>query len=62
MVEATEGFDINQGKYAERLKSTKFVKQILSTYTRIFVISGFVKQSAERLQNKNNSEQLSIIR
>jgi hypothetical protein len=26
------------------VKSTKFVKQILSTYTRIFAISEFVKQ------------------
>jgi hypothetical protein len=28
MVEATEGCDINQGKCAKRVKSTKFVKQI----------------------------------
>jgi hypothetical protein len=44
MVEATKGCDINRGRYAKRVKSTKFVKQILSTYTTIVVISGFVKQ------------------
>jgi hypothetical protein len=52
MTEATEGCDINQGRYATRVKSTKFVKQILSTYTRIFAISGFVKQSTACSQNK----------
>jgi hypothetical protein len=62
MVEATKGCDINQGKYAKRVKSTKFVKQILLTYTRIFMILGFTKQSAASSQNKNNSEELSIIR
>jgi hypothetical protein len=46
MVEATESCDINRGKYAKRVKSTKFIKQILSTYTTIVVISGFVKQFA----------------
>jgi hypothetical protein len=52
MVEATEGCDINQGRYAKQVKSTKFVKQILSTYTRIFAISGFAKQSTVSSQNK----------
>jgi hypothetical protein len=31
LVEATEGCNINQGKCARQVKSTKFVKQILST-------------------------------
>jgi hypothetical protein len=43
MVEATEGCNINQGKCANRVKSTKFVEQIFSTYTRILVILGFAK-------------------
>jgi hypothetical protein len=33
-----------------KVKSTKFVKQILSTYTTIIVILGFAKQFAECLQ------------
>jgi hypothetical protein len=36
VVEATEGGNINPGKCAEQAKSTKFVKQILSTYTTFF--------------------------
>jgi hypothetical protein len=34
MVEATDGCDINQGRYAKRSKVL-----ILSTYTRIFTVS-----------------------
>jgi hypothetical protein len=34
------------------VKSTKFVKQILSTYATIVVISGFAKQFAECLLKK----------
>jgi hypothetical protein len=47
---------------AKRVKSTKFVKQILSTCTRIVVISGFVKQSATSSRNRDNSEELPNIR
>jgi aconitase B len=43
MVEATEGSNINQGKSAKRVKSTKFVKQILSTCITLFMISKFAK-------------------
>jgi hypothetical protein len=42
MVEATEGCNINQGKCAKRVKSTKFVKQILSTCDTLFMISKFM--------------------
>jgi hypothetical protein len=52
MVETIEGSDINRGRYAKRVKSTKFVKQILSTYTTIVVISGFVKQSTAGSQKE----------
>jgi hypothetical protein len=52
VVEATEGCDINPGKCAKRAKSTKFVKQILSTYARILdfkiretIHEQFVKQN-----------------
>jgi hypothetical protein len=46
MVEASKSCDINRGEYVKRVKSTKFVKQILSTYATIVVISRFAKQFA----------------
>jgi hypothetical protein len=52
MVEATESCDINRGRIAKRVKSTKFVKQIWSTYTTIVVISGFAKQFAAGSQKE----------
>jgi hypothetical protein len=48
MVEATKGCDINPGKRAKRAKSTKFVKQILSTYAKILVISKLAKQFTKK--------------
>jgi hypothetical protein len=48
VVEATEGCNINPGKCAEQAKSTKLVKQILSTYTAFFVISKLAKQFAKK--------------
>jgi hypothetical protein len=53
MVEATEGCDINLSKCAKRAKSTKFVKQILSTYTRILVISKLAKQFTKIRETKH---------
>jgi hypothetical protein len=44
VVEATEGCNINLGKCAKRVKSTKFVKQILMTYAKILVISKLPKR------------------
>jgi hypothetical protein len=38
MVEATEVCNINQGKGAKRVKSTKFVKQILPTCDTLIMI------------------------
>jgi hypothetical protein len=52
MVEATESCDINRGKYAKIVKSTKFVKQILSTYATIVMISGFAKKFAAGSQKE----------
>jgi hypothetical protein len=45
MVEATKGCDINQGKYAKRVKCTKFMKQILLTYVTLLEISKLTKNS-----------------
>jgi hypothetical protein len=45
MVEANEGCDINQGKCAKRVKSTKLVKQILLTCTTLYEISKLAKNS-----------------
>jgi hypothetical protein len=62
MVEANEGCDINWGRCAKRVKSTKFVKQILSSYTRIVVILGFAKQLPDFSQKGFNSEEFPLIR
>jgi hypothetical protein len=53
MVEATKSCDINRGKCANSVKSTKFVKQILLTYTTIIVILGFTKQFAAGVDVKS---------
>jgi hypothetical protein len=65
MVEATEGCNINQGKCAKRVKSTKFVKQILSTCITLLVISKFANNS-QKVQMiktlKGNLNFLSLLR
>jgi hypothetical protein len=38
VVEATKGYSINQGKYAKRVKSTKFERKILSTCVTTFEV------------------------
>jgi hypothetical protein len=43
VVEATEGCNINQGKCTKRVKSTKFVKQVLPTCITLLTISKFAK-------------------
>jgi hypothetical protein len=53
MVEATEGCDINQGKYVRRFKSTKFVKQILSTCVTFLVTSKLQKNSQIKLEKNS---------
>jgi hypothetical protein len=60
VVEATEGCDINPGKYAKRAKSTKFMKQILSTYARIPVISKLAKDSQRVRETKTLYESFQI--
>jgi hypothetical protein len=60
VVEATYGCDINPGKYAKQEKSTKFVKQILSTYTRIPVISKLAKDSQRVRETKTLDESFQI--
>jgi hypothetical protein len=60
MVEATEGCDINPGKCVKRAKYTKFVKQILSTYTRIPVISKLAKRFTKSSGNKTLDESFQI--
>jgi hypothetical protein len=52
MVQATVGCDINPGKYAKREKSTKFVKQILSTRARVPVNSKLAKDSRRICETK----------
>jgi hypothetical protein len=60
VVEATEGCDINPGKCAKRAKSTKSVKQILSTYARIPVISKLAKRFTKSSWNKTIDESFKI--
>jgi hypothetical protein len=45
-----------------KVKSTKFVKQILSTYTTIVVISRFAKQCAEGSQKETMARSFLAIR
>jgi hypothetical protein len=61
MVEATEGCNINQGKCAKRVKSTKFVKQILSTCVTLLVISKFANNSQEFKWSKHWKETLTSL-
>jgi hypothetical protein len=56
MVEATEGCNINQGKCAKQVKSTKFMKQILSTCITLLVISKLVNNSQSSDSQNINRE------
>jgi hypothetical protein len=62
VVEATQGCDINPGKCAKQAKSTKSVKQILSTYARIPMISKSTKQFVKILSNKTPEESFQLFR
>jgi hypothetical protein len=57
MFEATKGCDINHGKRAKRVKSTKFVEQILSTCITLLEISKLAKNS-KKFHDKNIKREL----
>jgi hypothetical protein len=61
VVEATEGCNINQGKCAKRVKSTKFVKQILSTCITLLTISKFAENSQKYRWSRYSKKTLTSL-